>query len=63
MSAGHGGKRRHHVMPALSPAQVAHARSLRAQGAGYKALMRIFGVCRETLSRAVNGSRTYRGFL
>lgn len=57
---GHGGKRRHHVAPALTRHQVVIARQLRAQGVRYKHLMRIFGVSRETLSRAVNGRRTYR---
>ena len=57
-----GGRRRRHVPPALSPAQVARARELRAQGVPYKVILREFNVSRETLSRAVNAMRTYQGY-
>ena len=59
---GHGGKRRHQTPPALSPAEVAQVRAMRANSMSYKALERIFGVSRYTLSWAVNGRRTYRSY-
>lgn len=62
-TTNHGGKRRHHVPLALTRDQIIEARELRRQGWGYKAMQRLFAVSRETLSRAVNGTRTYRGFV
>ena len=56
---GHGGKRRHQTPPALTPAEVAQAKAMRASGVGYKTLVKLFGVSRYTLSWAVNGRRTY----
>ena len=58
----HGGKRRRHVLPALTTYQVNAIRAARAAGVGYKELMRWYSVSRETLSKAANGSRTYRGY-
>ena len=58
----HGGKRRRHVLPALSPAQVLQVRYLRSCGIRYRELIAMFGVCRETLGRAATGRKTYRGF-
>lgn len=57
-----GGYRRHHVPPALNPEEVRALRVLRCVGKwSYKAMMRWTGLSRETLSRAINGDRTYRG--
>jgi hypothetical protein len=59
---GHGGKRVHQAAPLLTWQQVAEARQLRALGVPYKVLVRKFKCSRETLSWAVNGRRTYRGW-
>jgi hypothetical protein len=58
-----GGKRRRHVPPLLTPQQIAGARLLRSLGVPYKQLVPVYHCSRETLSRAVNASRTYRGYL
>lgn len=58
----HGGKRRRHVLPALSPQQVLQVRYMRSLGIPYAELIEIFGVSRETLGRAATGRKTYKGF-
>ena len=54
-----GGRRRRHVTPALSWEAVMTLRDMRCAGIGYKTLTAWFGLSRETLSRAANGTRTY----
>lgn len=56
---GRGGRRRHHVPPALTAQQVAEVRKLRAEGMRYKHLMRIYPVSRDTLCNAVHGKDAY----
>lgn len=55
----HGGKRRRHVLPALTPQDVLTVRELKALGMRYKHLMRLYPVSRETLRCAIYGRRTY----
>lgn len=55
----HGGKRRRHVLPALSPQDVLTVRELRASGMRYKHLMRLYPVSRWTLDCAIHGRKTY----
>lgn len=59
----HGGKRRGHRLPALSPADVATLRNLHSAGWSYKRMMKIYPVSRETLRRAIYGISTYKGWL
>lgn len=54
-----GGKRRRHVLPALSPQDVLTVRELRASGMRYKHLMRLYPVSRWTLDCAIHGRKTY----
>lgn len=54
-----GGKRRRHVLPALTPQDVLTVRELRASGMRYKHLMRLYPVSRETLRCAIYGWKTY----
>ena len=58
----HGCLRRRHIPPAMSPAQVAQARALRAQKVPYKTIERLMGFQRHVLSNAVNGRMAYKGF-
>ena len=59
-AAHHGGKRRRHVLPAITPEQLQVLRELRAQGFQYKVLERLYDLSRYTLSRAINKTRTYK---
>lgn len=59
----HGGKRRRHVLPALTPQDVLTVRELRASGMRYKYLMRLYPVSRETLRCAIYARRTYKKYL
>ena len=54
-----GGKRRHHVLPALCPADVDLARRMYSVSPTYKPLMRYFNVSRSTLYAALTGKGTY----
>ena len=59
----HGGKRRRHVLPALTPQDVLTVRELHASGMRYKHLMRLYPVSRETLRCAIYARRTYKKYL
>ena len=54
-----GGKRRRHIPPALSWADVTMARALRAQGDGYKSLCRLFEVGRRTMHDVIHHRGAY----
>ena len=58
----HGGKRRRHVLPALSPTDVAEMRRRRALGDAVKRLARDFCVSVSTASEAIRGKRTYKSY-
>ena len=58
--ANNGGKRRRHVLPALSPTDVAEMRRRRALGDAVKWLARDFCVSVSTASEAIRGKRTYK---
>ena len=58
--ANNGGKRRRHVLPALSPTDVAEMRRRRALGDAVKRLARDFCVSVSTASEAIRGKRTYK---
>jgi len=56
---GNGGKRRNALAPALSAAEVADIREMRAAGICYKVIARKYPLHRVTLSSAANGYGTY----
>jgi DNA-binding transcriptional regulator YiaG len=58
----HGGRRRRHTPPTLTPEQVQRVREARAQGVPFKVLARTYQVSRWTLHRAASGTRTYQGY-
>lgn len=60
--ANNGGKRRRHVLPALSPTDVAEMRRRRALGDAVKRLARDFCVSVSTASEAIRGKRTYKNY-
>lgn len=59
---GAGGKHKPRP-PVLTPDQVASIREWARAGVGRKHLARSFKVSVETISRAINGTRTYSGYL
>lgn len=61
MNGQRGGRRRRHVPPSLSTAQVQEACQLRLRGWSVMGLARKFQVCRETMSRALHGRGAYKG--
>jgi hypothetical protein len=58
----HGGKRRRHVSPALSWADVLDVRKQRALGVPEKVLMRKYNVGRTTITTANNGTGAYADY-
>lgn len=57
--AGNGGRRHNAIPPALSHAEVADIRAMRAQGICYKIIARKYPLHRVTLSNAANARGTY----
>ena len=58
----HGGYRRRHVQPMLSPQQVLEIRACREAGLRYKVIEWLYNCSRYTIYRASKGLRTYAGY-
>lgn len=62
--SGHGGLRRRHVPPMLTPEQVRWAAQQRHQRQPYKRICAALGCERTTVRRAIMGkTRSYRGIV
>lgn len=59
MTEHRGGKRRHHMPPALTAQQLDAVAPMREQGSSYQHIADILKVGRTTLYRALNGLGAY----